>query len=119
METFGRGSVHMHNLPELHLDTILGRSPLLGIPIGNKARMLSPYSCKYRQAPNLRSLLGQILSDISSKTMHVSSAVRECVREIECEETALFVAGYTAHTALVQKEMLEAGIDVYVTQSEG
>jgi hypothetical protein len=33
---------------------------------------------------------------------------------MESEEASLFVAGYTAHSVLVQKGMMEAGIDVYL-----
>jgi len=98
------------------MDIVLGTSSLLDIVIGVKARMLSPYDCEYRQAPTLRDLLRQILSDVSLRAMHVSSAVRRVVKDIETEEATLIVAGYTAHAALVQKEMLAAGIDVYVTE---
>lgn len=113
MDTFGRGSVHMQNLPRVELESVLGSSTLLDISIGAKARMMSPYDCTYRQSSNLRSLLGQILSDISLRRMYVSNVVRRAVRDIESEQAFLVVAGYTAHSVLVQKELMDAGIDVY------
>jgi hypothetical protein len=115
IDVFGRGSVHMYNLPEVDIGKVLGISPLLDTVITDKAKMISPYDCKYRQARTLRSLLHKIISDVCQKEMYVSNAVTRAISEIESEEATLVVAGYTGHSPLVQKEMMAAGIDVNVS----
>lgn len=114
IDVFGRGSVHMSNLPEPDMDTVLGISRELDIILSGKARLMSPYTCVYRDALTLRILLRGILSDISQKTMYVSKAVKLAVRDIESEDVTLIVAGYTGHSMLVKKEIMAAGIDVTV-----
>lgn len=115
IDVFGRGSVHMPNLPEPYMKTILGMSRQLDTVLSGKARMMSPYNCEYRDAPTLRLLLSSILSDIAQKTMYVSKAVRRVVEDIESEEAILIVAGYTGYSLLVKKEIMAAGIDVSVS----
>jgi hypothetical protein len=114
----GRASVHMYNMPDIDIERILGASSLLDIPIGFKARIISPYTSNFRRVYDLRSLLHDIIQDISREVMYINTAVARAVKDIRGGQVELLVAGYTLHSQSVERELLAANVACSVVKHQ-
>ena len=112
VKTDTNGAVHTEYMPKFDLETVLGESPLLETPITSKARIISPASCKPYKHSTLRSLLGEIMSDIAHNILRINDTAEECISGIVGKRSvSLTVVGPTGHLTAVQRSLESKGLE--------
>lgn len=117
MKTDTNGAVHTEYMPKFDMDRVLGDSSLLDTPITSKARIISPASCKPYTHTTLRSLLSEILVDITHNILRINDTAEECISGlVGTRPVSLTVAGPTGHLTAVQRVMQSKGIDFHIRE---
>ena len=95
-------AAHTPYLPPIDIEYVLGRSTLLDLPITEKARILSPSTCKRYGQDTLRSLLSEMLLDIVANELLIDDTTKACIEIFKDKPVVLTVAGTTAHLPAVE-----------------
>ena len=104
-------AVHAAHLPLLDMERIIGSSALLDAPIPSKAQIISSSTGTPFIAPDLRTLLYQMILDVTQNTLHLTNTVQAVVSSLKGKgDVELIVVGPTAHTSLVQSALQNADI---------
>lgn len=98
-------------MPKIDLAIILGDSPSLDYPITSKVKITSNSSRKAYSHPTLRSLLGEMITDIARNVLYLSDTVEECVSDLVGKgNIRLTTVGPTGHLPTVQRALQDRGI---------
>jgi hypothetical protein len=115
-KTDAGGGVHMPNLPELDLDTIVGDSPLLDTPITSKAKIRSPYDCELRSASTLGELFKEVIHDVAQRMLRLSDTLEVVMQDFGARPVQLTLVGVTGHSPFLQKAFQSKGVDMTITR---
>ncbi|KAF2878225.1 PKS16 protein [Massariosphaeria phaeospora] len=117
MKTNTNGVVHTPYIPIFDLDTALGSSPLLDLPITSKARILSPASCKPYPNGTLRALLSEILPDIAQRALRVDDTASACISGFAgSRPVSLTVMGPTGNQSAVEQLLKSHNVEYQINQ---
>ena len=107
-------------MPPLDAEKVIGHSDLLAAAMPSKPSIVSSSTGQPYLAPDLRSLLHQMLVDIGQKTLRLTDTIHKVVTELRGHDNIdLFVVGPTAHTNLMQDALQSANMTVNVIRQAG
>lgn len=98
------GAVHSAHLPRPDYNSIIGSSPAFNVSISAKTQLMSTSSCKPFESNDLKSLLFEMLEDISQNTLRLTAAVQALATSLPSKDNVrLVVVGPTSHMSLVHR----------------
>ncbi|KAG8531293.1 Type I Iterative PKS [Bacidia gigantensis] len=114
MKLAANAAVHASHLSPLDADAILGHSTILNAPCISGTRILSTSTFRLFQAHDLRSLLTQMLPDITQNTLCLTETVKSLTENILAagKEVEIVVVGPTAHTKMLENALQEVSIKI-------
>lgn len=104
-------------MPRIDVAKVLGNSPLLDTPISSKARIASNSSRGTYCHTTLRSLLGEMVTDIANNVLYLTSTLDECISSLAgMGKVRLTIVGPTEHLPAVQSALKGKKIEFDVNQ---
>lgn len=107
-------AVHASHLAVPNYDEILGYSPLLDRSIPPKAVIMSTSSLKPYQSTDLRSLLKEMMWDITQHTLQLGKTVEAVANLLGKGQVEVTIVGPTSHTSLVTRLLENVGVQPVV-----
>ncbi|KAE9372741.1 putative polyketide synthase [Stipitochalara longipes BDJ] len=106
-------AVHARHLPRPDISRIIGASATFDMSISSKIQIMSTSSSKVYNAQNLRTLLHQMIEDITQNTLYLTNTVKAIVANLPYKDkVTLTVVGPTSHMSLVVREIESQNIKV-------
>lgn len=118
IRTDSPGPLHNPYMPGLDLEKVIGSSTLLNIPLSSKARIISPSSCMTYNHPTLRSLLGEMITDIVNNMQNFHGSAEKVIADIASrgEKASIIVCGPTGQLPMVKHILEENRIQYEIRQ---
>ena len=110
-------AVHAAHLPRPDVNRIIGQSPTFDTPITSKTLIMSTSNCKPYVASSLRTLLEQMIEDITQNTLCLASTVQAVALNLTSKEkVTMTVCGPTSHVSLVMRGIESQNIKVKLVE---
>lgn len=111
------GPIHTSHMPRIDVAKVLGNSPLLETPISSKARIALNSSRGTYSHSTLRSLLGEMITDIAHNVLYLTNTLDECISSLNgTGKVRLTIVGPTGHLPTVQSALKDKKIEWDVNQ---
>lgn len=117
--TDARSSVHTDYLPKVNLTSILSESPLLDLPITEKARIVSPFTTQLYKADSLRELLTQVIRDIAQNPIYGEPTILRALEPHVGKHINVSVMGKTQYFGYLEQALSKLDIKYSVVSHEG